>query len=175
MEETIDIPEGVDISIKGRKIDVKAKGVELSRTFDNPMFSSIKFEKKGSQIVISMPNDRQKLKSMVYTIKSHVNNMITGVKGGFQYKMKILYTHFPISAAAKDGNVEIKNFIGEKGVRKARIIGDVKIKVDKEEITISGPDIENVSQTAANIEIACKLTRRDRRIFQDGIYIVNKG
>ncbi|MHA1287707.1 MAG: 50S ribosomal protein L6, partial [Candidatus Thorarchaeota archaeon] len=68
----------------------------------------------------------------------------------------------------------IKNFIGERGDRSARLIRDVKIRTTEDEIFISGIDIEHVSQSAANIQQACKIRDKDRRVFLDGIYVIRK-
>ena len=53
---------------------------------------------------------------------------------------------------------------------------EVQVKVEnKSDVFVSGVDREKVGQTAAIIEKACRIRGRDRRIFQDGIYIVSKG
>ena len=53
--------------------------------------------------------------------------------------------------------------------------GEVQVRVEnKVDVIVSGADREKVGQTAANIERACKIRKRDRRVFQDGIYIVSK-
>ena len=54
-------------------------------------------------------------------------------------------------------------------------IGDnTKVEVKAADITVSGPDIEAVGQTAANMEQATKIRKHDRKVFQDGIYITKK-
>ena len=105
---------------------------------------------------------------MVGTIRSHISNMIYGVDHGFTYKMKIVYAHFPMTVKVQGKIVTIDNFLGERSPRKAKIIGD-DVKV-----TITGINKEHVGQTMANIEQATKIKGRDPRIFQDGIYLVDK-
>ena len=112
---------------------------------------------------------------MVGTIRSHISNMIYGVKHGFTYKMKIVYAHFPMTVKVKGKLVTIDNFLGERHPRTAKIIGDdVKVSVKGDDVTITGINKENVGQTMANIEQATKIKGRDPRIFQDGIYLVDK-
>ena len=48
------------------------------------------------------------------------------------------------------------------------------MKVKGQEIIVEGIDKEATGQTAANIEQATRITKWDRRVFQDGIYIVEK-
>jgi len=97
--------------------------------------------------------------------------MITGVRKGFTYKLKIVFSHFPISVKVKDKTVLIENFTGERNPRKSKIVGNAQVKIQTEDIIVQGVDIEEVSQTAANIEQATKVKRKDPRVFLDGIYV----
>ncbi|PKP59023.1 MAG: 50S ribosomal protein L6 [Candidatus Altiarchaeales archaeon HGW-Altiarchaeales-2] len=90
------------------------------------------------------------------------------------YKLKLVFSHFPVSLESKGSELVIKNFLGEKAPRKAKILDGVDVKVKGKDLTVEGVDIEKVSQTAANIERAGKILHKDRRVFQDGIYIVEK-
>ena len=74
----------------------------------------------------------------------------------------------------KDNQVVIGNFLGERQSRSANIISGVNVKVDKDVILITGIDREKVGQVGANIEKATKITGFDRRVFQDGCYIIKK-
>jgi large subunit ribosomal protein L6 len=100
--------------------------------------------------------------------------MISGVQKGFTYKLKIVFSHFPISAKVQGKTVLIENFTGERRARKSKIIGDVKVKVEAEDIVVQGVNLEDVSQTAANIEQATKVRRKDPRIFLDGIFVYER-
>jgi large subunit ribosomal protein L6 len=97
--------------------------------------------------------------------------MITGVTKGYTYKLKVVFSHFPISAKLKEKTVLIENFTGERNPRKAKIIGDVKVKIQGEDVIVQGINLEDVSQTAANVEQATKVKRKDPRIFLDGLYV----
>ena len=105
---------------------------------------------------------------------SHIRNMITGVTKGFTYKMKIIFTHFPIQVNVEGDKVVIRNFLGERAPRVAKILPGVKVEVQKEDVLVKGIDIEAVGQTAANIEQATKVKGKDIRVFLDGIYIYEK-
>lgn len=172
MEKEIKIPDGVDVEIHGKKILVRGPKGELTRDFSDPRFDErIDLKKNDNIIIIKSNSDRRKIKAMVGTISSHINNMMIGVTKGFRYKMKIFYAHFPMSIEVKDDKILIRNFLGEKGARIAKIVGNTKVDVKKDEITLTSINKEDAAQTSANIERACKLSRRDRRIFSDGIFI----
>jgi large subunit ribosomal protein L6 len=41
-------------------------------------------------------------------------------------------------------------------------------------VIVKGVSLEDVGQTAANIELATKIKRKDQRVFLDGLYIYRK-
>jgi large subunit ribosomal protein L6 len=171
VEEKVEVPKDVHVTMAGTKLTVKGKTGSLTRDFDH---ISVKVKVDGEHIVVSCDMPRVKEKAMVGTFASHITNMIEGVSHGFEYEMKVVYSHFPIKAALKGNKFIIENFLGEKAARSANIIGDTKVVVKGAEVLVSGIDLEAVSQSAANIERATKIKNFDPRVFQDGIYIVEK-
>jgi len=168
----IQVPEGVEITIERRKVTVKGAKGTLTRDFS---YVPISLETKDDKIVrIWAEWPRKKEASLVGTINSHIQNMITGVEKGFMYKLKIVFSHFPISVKVQDKLVLIENFTGERRARKAKIIGDVKVKIESEDVTVEGINLEDVSQTAANIEQATKVKKKDPRVFLDGLYVYER-
>jgi len=171
ISKTIQIPEDVEVTVKGRQIIVKGVKGTLTRDFSQ---APVSIEADGKTIRVWAEWPSKKESSLVGTVCSHIQNMITGVKKGFTYKLKIVFSHFPISVKVKDNMVLIENFTGERNPRKARIIGDAQVKVQSEDIIVQGIDIEHVSQTAANIEQATKVKKKDPRVFLDGIYVYER-
>ncbi len=100
--------------------------------------------------------------------------MMKGVSEGFTYKLKIVFIHFPMTINVQKNKVVINNFVGERQARIAKIYGDVQVKVEGDDIIVTGNDIENVAQTAANIEQSTKIRNKDLRKFLDGIYVYYK-
>ena len=111
---------------------------------------------------------------MVGTVCAHIRNMIKGVTKGFTYKLKIVYAHFPISVKVEGDKILIENFLGERAPRVAKIVGNTKVIVKKDDVILQGINIEEVGQTAANIEQATKIKNKDPRKFLDGIYVYEK-
>lgn len=172
MECEVEIPEGVEVNISGNVISVKGKLGQLQREFN---LDRIKTEKKDSKLVLSMEKPRSKERAYLGTITAHLKNMIRGVTEGYVYKLKIIFAHFPINASVEGNRVVIKNFAGEKKPRFANIVGDTKVKIEGQNVSVEGINREEVGQTAANIEQATRIKRKDPRVFSDGIYIVSKG
>jgi len=127
----------------------------------------------GSVVIASEETDA-KTRSTIGTFESHIENMFHGVIEGWEYEMEVFYSHFPMQVEVQDGDVVIENFLGERAPRRAPIHGDTDVSVDGEELTLSGPDIEAVGQTAADIEQLTRVNDKDVRVFQDGVYITNK-
>lgn len=175
MKVSIKIPENVEVVVEGKKVIVSGPKRKLERDFNDPRFNKkITITKENSEISILSDYEKRQIKAILGTIKAHIKNMILGVTKGFEYKMKICYTHFPMAIEQKGNEVLIRNFLGSKGYRRAKIMGDTKLKIEKEEIIVTGINKEHVAQTCANIENACRVTKRDRRVFMDGIYLVKE-
>lgn len=169
--KAIEIPNGVDVKVDGRVVTVKgAKGI-LTRDFSEaPLL--IQLEDKAIKVQANWP--RKKEAALVGTVSSHIQNMITGVIKGFTYKLKIVFSHFPISVKVKENMVSIENFTGERSPRLVKILGDTKVSVKEDDVIVQGINLEDVSQTAASIEQGTKVKVKDPRVFLDGIFIYEK-
>ncbi len=167
VSRTIEVPDDVDLTVKDKIISVKGAKGNLTRDFS---FATVSIDGEGKNVRIWAKWPRKKEAALVGTIDSHIRNMITGVTKGYSYKMKIVFSHFPISIKQQDNFVLIENFTGERRPRRVKILGDAKVKIEAEDIIIEGVNLEQVSQTAANIEQSTKVRGKDPRVFLDGIY-----
>lgn len=175
MKRQIKVPEGVEFNCEGLSITLRNKNGTVAKDFRSPFFSKhIKIEKNGENVIVSCDSDKKKIKAMVGTIAALILAHSKGLLEGYTYKLKIAYIHFPFTVKVDGKNVLINNFLGEKSTRKANILGETKVNVKGDEIVVNGHNLDDVSQTAANIETATRLSGRDRRVFQDGCYIINK-
>jgi large subunit ribosomal protein L6 len=172
-EKTTEIPDGVKVERKGDEILVTGGEDALTMDFHHPRIG-ISVEKERVLVTCDYPS-REDI-ALMGTIRSHIRNMISGVTEGFEYKMKIVYSHFPIKASVNEDKKEfvVENFLGERNPRIAKIRGETKISINGDEVILTGPDIQKVGQTAANIEQVTMIKGYDPRVFQDGIYITQK-
>lgn len=168
---TIEIPEGVSVSLSQDVVTARGPKGTVERKFWYP---GIRVEVRESEVLVDAESSRKEQKAMVGTFASHIKNLMIGVSEGFECKMNIVYAHFPMQVKVEGKTLVIGNFLGEKKPRIAKILGETKVKVSGNEVTITGINKEDVGQTAANIEQKTKIKRFDPRIFQDGIYIVQK-
>lgn len=168
----IGIPEGVNVAIDNMNVSVSGPEGQVKRELWYP---GIVIKKVDSEIVVETQMQRREQLAMLGTLESHLKNMITGVSKGYEYKMKVVYSHFPIQLKAEGSQVLISNFLGEKKARKANILGNTRVAIKGDQVIISGINKEDVGQTAANIRTATKIKRFDPRVFQDGVYLVERG
>jgi large subunit ribosomal protein L6 len=168
---TVEIPEGVEGTLDGRVVTIKGKNGELVRDFSHAPIN-ISLDDKTVTVQASWP--RKKEAALVGTVRSHIQNMIKGVTTGFTYKLKIVFSHFPITVKVQGKTLTIQNFTGERSPRKAKIMGDTKVTIKGDDIIVQGINLEDVSQTAANIQNATKIRKKDPRVFLDGIYVFEK-
>lgn len=170
LREEIPIPDGIDVIIDDN-VTVKGQKGQLTRKFSYP---GIIIKKDNGNVVLEANFPKKKDKAMLGTTRSHIRNMITGLTDGFTYNMKIVYAHFPMTVKTGGDKVTIENFLGERYPRTAKIVGNTKVKVQGDQVTVTGVNKEEVGQTMANLEQATKVKGRDPRVFQDGIYLVSR-
>ncbi|MDI6718113.1 MAG: 50S ribosomal protein L6 [Methanomicrobiales archaeon] len=168
---TIKIPAGVNIAQEDGRITVSGPRGVVRREMQYP---GITIACDGRECTVGTASRRKDLIAMCGTFAAHIRNMCRGVTEGYEYRMKVVYSHFPIQLKVVGDRVEINNFLGEKKPRYATIREGVKVAVGNDEVVISGIDKESVGNTAASIERATKIRYRDPRVFQDGIYLVER-
>jgi large subunit ribosomal protein L6 len=171
IERVIEIPDGVEIAVNGNEVSVRGDGKEIKRIFE---LGKISLSVSDNKLKISAKKSTRRESRMVGTLWAHIINMIKGVGEEFEYKMEICNVHFPMNVKVEGDVVVIKSFLGEKTARKASIVPGTKVEVKGNEIVVSSSSKEGAGQTAANIEKTTKISGRDRRIFQDGIFITEK-
>uniref|UniRef100_A0A3Q3MQH0 Large ribosomal subunit protein uL6 n=2 Tax=Mastacembelus armatus TaxID=205130 RepID=A0A3Q3MQH0_9TELE len=178
--QTVDIPNDVVVRLKGRTVVVKGPRGQLHRDFNHINLELSLLGKKQKKLRVEKWWGNRKELATVRTICSHVQNMIKGVTLGFRYKMRSVYAHFPINVVIQETGtlVEIRNFLGEKYIRRVRMRPGVMCSVSaaqKDELVLEGNDIELVSNSAALIQQATTVKNKDIRKFLDGIYVSEKG
>ena len=169
---TLEIPNGVTARLDNNMLAIKGPLGE-SRKDLSKIRAQILHE--GNKILIQPLSKKRSDLSVANTARSIIKKMIVGVTKGFTYKLKIAFAHFPISVKVKGKEVIIENFYGERSPRIAKMVGDCQATVEGDDIIIKGVLLEDVGQTAANIEQATTVKRKDQRVFLDGIYVYDKG
>ncbi len=170
--EEIEIPNGISASVEDKKIVMRKGSEEISRNLSPKM----KIEIKGNKIIVSSERTTRKEKKVFGSIKAHIRNMINGFEKKFKYRLQVASVHFPMTLNhdKNTGELVIKNFLGEKKDRRIKILPGVDVKINKDIIELESSDIEKAGQTATNIEKGTKVRFRDRRVFQDGVFIIEK-
>jgi len=170
LEVEIEIPEGITVELEDKKVKVSNGKDTNERNFNY----NFKMEKIGNKIKLSAKKSTKKEKKTLMSTRAHIQNMIRGLKEKYVYKLQVCAVHFPITTVIDKGEFIIKNFLGEVKPRKFKLKPGVEVKIEKEIITVQSHNKELAGQTAADMEIASKIRNRDRRVFQDGIFITKK-
>lgn len=171
LAESVTIPAGVTVTYSEHRLTVKGPKGESSKILFHPR---VTIRTQDGFLALEATASTLREKKSMYTFRSHIQNMIIGVTDGYTAKLKVCSGHFPMTVSMKGQVFEVKNFCGEKVPRTVTLKEGVDVKIEGADITITGSDKERVGQAAADIE---QLTRRpgfDSRIFQDGIYLVEK-
>jgi large subunit ribosomal protein L9e len=177
---TLTVPDGVTVTVKSRVVTVTGPRGTLKRDFGH-LSIDLTLVNNGRGVRADLWFGRRQSLACIRTILAHINNMIVGVTKGYLFKMRLVYNHFPISVNVENNGkeVQVRNYLGEKEVRIVNMRGDVTCKRSedgtKDEIIISGNDLDDVSQSAANIHQCALVKDKDIRKFLDGVYVSYRG
>ena len=170
---SVPLPPGVATSLDGELLVVKGPKGEIRRRFPSGALEIVA-SPTAVTVTLRLPPNRKRSKALLNAWERHIQNLAQGVTGGFEARMKVVAAHFPMKVQVKDHSLIIENFLGEKYPRTAPILPGVEVRVEGEFVLLSGTDIEKVGQSAANIERTTHIRDYDPRVFQDGIYIVER-
>ena len=172
-QDSMPVPEGIQLTINGKRITATGPKGTLEEDFSH---MPVHFALEHGTLRVYSEWARKREVALVGTALAHVRNMVRGVSTGYTYKLKIVYAHFPVTIKVHDKEkmLTIENFTGEKTPRFVKIVGAAKVKVVGDELHVQGSNLNDVSQTAANIQTATRIKDKDQRVFLDGIYIFEK-
>jgi large subunit ribosomal protein L6 len=171
--ETIEVPKGVSFTIDHGTLKAKGPLGEIHRPFPA---DALEFHAKAGEVtlLLRVPAHRKRHQALLKTWAAHVRNLGLGLTVGVEAKMKVVAAHFPMKVAVRGEELVIENFLGEKHPRSTRLVPGTKATVEGEFVLLSGHDVEQVGQSAANIERVTHIRDYDPRVFQDGIYLIER-
>ena len=169
--EAITLPAGVKANLEENILEVKGPLGVVTKDFSK---IPVKLSIQNDGVQVSSLSTRKRHMAVFGTAASLVSNMVVGVTKSFTYRLKLVYAHFPVSIKVKGKDILIENFYGERVPRIARIVGECQVKVEGDDVVVTGVNREHVGQTAANIEQRTRIKRKDQRVFLDGIYIYER-
>ncbi|MBS3081473.1 50S ribosomal protein L6 [Candidatus Pacearchaeota archaeon] len=170
-EVSVVIPDGMSCNLSDNVLQCSKGNIQISKFFKVPNLVFVVSEK---EILVKCVKANKKNRASVNSCSTHISNMFKGIDKNFVYELEICNVHFPMTVKLENNKLVINNFLGEKVNRSANILSGVEVKIKDNKIEVSSAEIESAGQTAANIEKASKVTGKDRRIFQDGIFITKK-
>jgi large subunit ribosomal protein L6 len=171
MRTEIEIPDDVSVAVDGLDVTVEGPNGSVERELWYP---DVTVSVEDDCVTIEADDDARKTKSTVGTFESHIRNAFHGVTEGWEYEMEINYEHFPMQVSVEGDDVVVENFLGEQAPRRCGIVGDTDIEIDDPVVSLSGPDKEDVGQTAGNIRQTTKVREKDTRVFEDGIFVTQR-
>jgi large subunit ribosomal protein L6 len=144
-KKIIQIPDGVDVKINNNLISVKGPKGELSREIG----SGISAELKDGNLLIGSDNDEKGSSAFWGTNQALINNIILGVKNGFEKKLTFEGVGYK---AVVNGNKLVLS-LGFSHPVEVEAPKGIEFKVEKNVIIVSGIDKHLVGQVAANIRL----------------------
>ena len=169
----VEVPAGVTFAVRATTLSAKGPLGSVARPFPSDVIALT--PGAGSVTVeLRVPSDRKRAQALLKTWAAHVRNLGRGLTLGVEARMKVVAAHFPMKVSVRGEELVIENFLGEKYPRTTRLRPGTKAVVEGDIVTLSGHDVEQVGQSAANIERVTHIRDYDPRVFQDGIYLIER-
>ena len=92
------IPSGVDVTIDGRKVQVKGPKGELNLEVSAP----IEVQQQDGVITVTRPSDEGEIRALHGLSRSLIANMVTGVTDGYRKTMEIVGVGYRVQARGQD-------------------------------------------------------------------------
>ncbi len=165
------MPEGVTSSIHGKELVIKGPIGENKRTFD---FKEIEINVQDNKITLKEPKSTKKEKKLINSFAAHISGMVKGTINKYEYILEICSVHFPMTIKVEKDKLYIKNFLGERKDKVLDLIKGVEVEIKGNQIFVRSTDKEKAGLQASLIEKVSRIGGKDRRVFQDGIWIVKK-
>ena len=144
--KSIQIPEGVTVTLDGEKITVKGpKG-----TLERKLHKNIKVEVENNEIKVIRKNDEAFNKSLHGLTRTLINNMVTGVVNEYTRELQINGVGYRVQKQGNNLNLTLGYSHPVIFEAPTGITFDVP---NANTIIVKGIDKELVGQTAANIRI----------------------
>jgi len=170
-KDQVDIPEGVTVTVNKHMVSFVGPLGKTHKSFRN---IPVKVEVNEGKILLTAIEHKKRDYAILHTARSIIRNICEGLVTGYTIKMKLVFSHFPITVKVEGNKVLIENFQGERAPRITYIVGNTKVVPKGEDIILTGEVWTDITQTAANIELKSKVKNKDHRVFLDGIYAFEK-
>lgn len=170
---SVPIPEKVRFSVTPGVLLAEGPLGKIRRPFPHDALE-LATEAGHVRLTLKVPSHRRTSRALLHTWEAHVRNLAGGLARGVEARMKVVAAHFPMKVQAKGETLVIENFLGEKQPRVATLRHGTSAQVEGDIVVLTGYDIEQVGQSAANVERTTHIRDYDPRVFQDGIYLIDR-
>ncbi|MEK7106782.1 MAG: 50S ribosomal protein L6 [Patescibacteria group bacterium] len=142
-KRSITIPSGTEISVADGAVSVRGKGGVLTRT----VHQNISIKVEGNSITVAPTAETRLARALWGTYAAHIRNMIQGVNKPFVKKLQIEGIGFKAELSGKTLSLAI----GFSHPVKVAVPDGLHVVVEKNVITITGSDKEQVGEFAASV------------------------
>jgi len=170
-QDQVDIPEGVTVTVKKHMVLFVGP---LGKTYKSFRSIPVNIEVSENKVILKTIEYKKRDYAILHTARSIIRNICEGLITGYTIKMKIVFSHFPITVKVEGKKILIENFQGERAPRETHIVGNTKVIPKGDDVILTGEVWTDITQTAANIELRSKVKNKDHRVFLDGIYAFEK-
>lgn len=145
-KKPIVIPAGVELTLDGARVTVKGPLGQLTAVLHPAVTATRASDGKAVEFSVAHPDDVSE-RALWGTMRANVANMVQGVTQGYSKALEVNGVGFRVSLAGR----KLTFALGFSHDVEFPVPEGIVAKVDKNVVTISGPDKVLVGETAAQI------------------------
>ena len=142
-KKEIAIPAGTEVILTQGEVSVKGKGGTLTRA----LHPGITIAVNGAAVSVTPANSSRLAKALWGTYAAHMRNMIAGVNTPFVKKLQVEGIGYKAELSGK----QIKLAVGFSHPVLVQIPDGLTVGIDKNMITVTGADKEQLGEFAASV------------------------
>lgn len=149
--QPVEILDGVKVNVDGRMISVEGPLGKLQ--YEHPAAVEVGVEDDGKSVVVKRKNNERASRAFHGLTRSLINNMVNGVKNGYEKKLEIVGVGY--LAAVKGKELQLR--VGYANEIHKPIPDGLDVTCpDQTHVVVKGPDKQQVGQFAAEVRAARK-------------------
>lgn len=143
-KQPVVVPDGVEVKLNENILTIKGPKGELTQE----IHPSVAIEQKDNEILVTVKKPDEKSQRALWGLfRKLIDNMVIGVSEGFTKQLEVNGVGFKAVIQGKVLNLQL----GFSHPIEYSFPEDIDIVVEKNLITVTGPDKQKVGQTAAEI------------------------
>ncbi len=150
-QKPVPVPDGVKVSISGRKVTVEGNSKKLE--WEHRPEVAVEYDQDAKQVLVKRHTDDRASRAFHGLTRSLINNMVIGIKEGYERRLEIVGVGY--IAAVQGDTLSLR--VGYANEVKKKIPAELDVTCpDQTHVVVKGCDKQLVGEFAAEVRAVRK-------------------